>query len=394
MNASRPKVLMVGPWSQFRGGVATFMHNVVNSQLKEKYLFIPFTTSRPGKRNVAGDNYGYLAMFQGGLKRVVLGMLITLWHLALFPWIVALRRPAVIQVQASDFQAFWEASLYVLMGRMLRRPVLLRIGGSFNRFWESSGAFARVAIRWTLRQPSLLVVQSEYWGNYVTGLGRTAPTVILSNFVSNALVQKQACSPARVPRFLLFCGEAPKLKGAYVLLDAVRELVGRGFEFDIALMAVTGALRDEIRNAGLDRHVEMLDFLSHDEALASLRRADVFLQISSSEGFPNMLLEAMALGCAAIVTPVGAVPEVVSVDGECAFIVPAGDSAMLAERMIRLAADRDLLARMGAAARARVAERYTERAVIPVLERAYELAMRGGQEMLCVEEFGISRVDR
>ncbi len=377
MNASRPKVLMVGPWSPTRGGVTTFMHNVSESRLREKYQFIPFTTSRPGKKNVAGDNYGYLAMFKGGLKRVFQGFLITLWHLALYPWVVVMRRPAVIQVQASDFQAFWEAALYVVMGRMLRRPVLLRIGGSFNRFWEASGPYARSAIRWALRQPLLLVVQSEYWKKYVTGLGHTAPTVILNNFVSSALVQKRAFAPSTVPRFLLFCGEAPRLKGAYVLLDAVRILASRDIDFEIVLVAVTAPLRKEIQDAGLDRHIELLDFLSYDETLASLRRADVFLQVSSSEGFPNMLLEAMALGCATIVTPVGAVPEVVGADGECAFVISAGDSEMLADRMIRLAANRDLLARMGAAAHARIVERFTELSVVEWLDRAYQFAMDG-----------------
>lgn len=88
-----------------------------------------------------------------------------------------------------------------------------------------------------------------------------------------------------------------------------------------------------------------------------------------------MLLEAMALGCAAIVTPVGAVPEIVGPDGECAFIVPAGDASQLADRMVRLAADRGLLARMAAAAQTRVLERYTERTAIQVLDRAYQFAM-------------------
>jgi glycosyltransferase involved in cell wall biosynthesis len=366
---------MVGPWPPTTGGVTTFMRNVISSPLKEQYEFIPFTTSRPGKRNVNGDNYGYIAVFRGGLKRVAQGICITLWHLAVYPWVVALRRPAVIQVQASDFQAFWEASLYVLMGRIFRRPIVLRIGGSFNRFWESSGARARAAIRWTLRQPSLLVVQSKYWSDYVAGIGRTAPTIILNNFVPDTLAEKRAFPVPAVPRFLLCCGEAPRLKGAYLLLDAVRKLVGRGVKVEVTLMAVTNPLRDEIRRTGLDRHVRMLDFLSHDEALATLRRTDVFLQISSSEGFPNMLLEAMALGCAAIVTPVGAVPEIVGADDECASIIPAGDAAMLADRMSRLAADRNLLARMAAAAQARIAERFTERTVVQVLDHAYQLAM-------------------
>ena len=377
MNAARPKVLMVGPWPPSRGGVTTFMLNVACSTLREKYDFMPFTTSRPGKRNIKGDNYGYTAAFRGGFRRVVQGMLITLWHLAIYPWIVALRRPAIIQVQASDFQAFWEASLYVLMGRILRRPVVLRIGGSFNRFWDCSGNRARAAIQWTLRQPSIVLVQSEYWSHYVSGLGRTAPTVILNNFVSDTLAEKRAFPVPSVPRFLLYCGEAPRMKGAYLLLDAVRELVDREVKAEVTLMAVTEPMRDEIRKAGLNRHVNTLDFLSHDEALAALRRSDVFLQISSSEGFPNMLLEAMALGCAAIVTAVGAVPEIVGADGECAFIIPVGDAATLADRMIRLAADRNLLARMAAVAQARVAERFTERRVVQVLDRAYQLAMRG-----------------
>ncbi len=378
MSTVRPKVLMVGPWPPTRGGVTTFMCNVVRSPLREQYDFIPFTTSRPGKRNVKGDNYGYFAVFRGGFKRVVQGILLTLWHLAIYPCVVVARRPAIIQVQASDFQAFWEASLYVLMGRIFRCPMVLRIGGSFDRFWDSSSAGARAAIQWTLRQPSLLVVQSEYWKNYVAGLGHTAPTVILNNFVPNSLVKKRVFPAPAVPRFLLCCGEAPKLKGAYVLLDAARELVGRGVKVEITLMAVTIPLRDEIVNAGLDRHVRVLDFLSHDEALATLRRSDVFLQISSSEGFPNMLLEAMALGCASIVTPVGAVPEVVGADGECAFIIPVGDAAMLADRMIRLAADHDLLARMAAAAQTRVVERFTEHTVIQVLDHAYQWAMQSG----------------
>ena len=379
MNAARPKVLMVGPWPPARGGVATFMCNVTSSPLREKYDFIPFTTARPEKLNVAGDNYGYAAVFRGGFSRAVQGIVVTLWHLFTYPWVVLVRRPAVIQVQASDFQAFWEASLYVLVGKILRRPIVLRIGGSFDRFCEASGAAARAAIRWMLRQPSILVVQSEYWKHYVAPFGRAGPTAIVNNFVPARLLEKRSASTPPVPRFLLCSGAVPKLKGAYVLLDAVRSLLERGVRADVTVMAVTAALRRDIVSAGLERHVTMLDFLSHQDALEALRGSDVFLQISSSEGFPNMLLEAMALGCAAIVTPVGAVPEVVGADGECALFVRTGDAAMLANRIARLATDRALLSRMAAAAQARIAERYTERTVMQLLDRNYELAMQMGK---------------
>ncbi|HEX6008153.1 MAG TPA: hypothetical protein VFY80_09330, partial [Burkholderiales bacterium] len=110
MAARRPRIMMVGPWPPTKGGVTTFMRNVVRSPLGQKYDFVPFTTSRPGKRNVTRDKYGYAAVFRGGVKRVLQGIAITLWHLVLYPWVVLVRRPAVIQIQASDFQAFWEAA--------------------------------------------------------------------------------------------------------------------------------------------------------------------------------------------------------------------------------------------------------------------------------------------
>jgi glycosyltransferase involved in cell wall biosynthesis len=376
MKIERCRVLMVGPWPPTKGGVTTFMRNVAASQLKDKYDFIPFTTSRPGKRNVKQDNYGYAAIFRGGVKRVVQGIAITLWHLAIYPWIVAVRRPAVIQIQASDFQAFWEAALYVLMGRLLRRAVVLRIGGSFDRFYEASGPHARAAIRRTLSRPAVVLVQSQYWKQYVDRIGCTAQTVILNNFVPGALVQARTDAPGSAVRFLLCSGEVPKLKGAYVLLDAVAALARRGIVVDVTIMAVTVPLREHIVKRGMERHVKMLDFLPHDEALEAVRRADVFLQISSSEGFPNALLEAMALGCASIVTPVGAVPEVVGPEGLCAHIVPVGHAGELAECMGRLALDRAAVGRMGLAAQKRVRERFTEEVVTPVLDRAWQFALR------------------
>src|ERR1041385_2213732 len=279
--------MLVGPWPPTRGGVTTFMRNVARSSLRNTYDFVPFTTSRPGKRNVNGDNYGYAAVLRGGLKRVAQGILITLWHLVSYPWVVLAQRPAVIQIQASDFQAFWEALLYVLMGKLLRRAVVMRIGGSFDRFHQASGRpgaaavrwtlrqpggrggaagrLARAAIRWTLRQPAVLVVQSEYWKNYVTPLAPGATIVVLANFVDERLVVPRTSSPPAAPRFPLCSSEVPHLKGAYVLLEAVRMLLARQVKAQVTIMAVTEPLRQAIVDAGLAARIRMLDFLEHDQ---------------------------------------------------------------------------------------------------------------------------------
>jgi glycosyltransferase involved in cell wall biosynthesis len=378
----RPRVLMVGPWPPTKGGVTTFMLNVVRSRLRERYEFIPFTTSRPAKRNVSADNYGYAAVFKGGLKRVLQGIAITAWHVAKYPWIVMKQQPSVIQVQASDFQAFWEAASYVMMAKALRRPVVMRIGGSFDRFYEASGRHTQKAIRAVLRRPAAVIVQSEYWRQYVSRLIPSANIVILTNFVPEALIRPRGTTDARPLRFTLCSGEVPRLKGVYVLLKALENLKADGICAEVTIMAVTEPLRRYIVRKGMERDVRMLDFLSHEDALQLLRETDVFLQISGSEGFPNALLEAMASGCASIVTPVGAVPEIVGPDGECAFVIPVGGSTELSQHMRRLIEDPALTARMGAAAQRRVAASYTTDCVVPTLDRIWQLAMRNRMSLI------------
>jgi len=362
---------MVGPWPPAQGGVATFIRNVTQSSLRERYEFIRFSTARPAKRNVqGGDNYGYRGLLRGGLRRVLAGMSITLWHVAKFPWVVLIRRPALVQIQATDFFDFWEPAIYVVVARLLGKPVILRIGGSFNRFWETSPRLTRAAIAWTLEQPEVLIVQSDYWKRYMAGIRRRGPITVLNNFVPDTLAEQRAHAPPGVPRLTLYVGTMPQLKGALVLLAALRELNARGIATDVTFIGVTPQFRAHVAATGLPG-ITLRDFLSHAEMLAQLRRTDIFLQISYHEGFPNTLLEAMALGCTAIVTPVGAVPEVVGADGDCAFVIPVGDARALADRIARFTAEAQLTTRMAAACHRRILERFTATIMTRVLDKLY-----------------------
>jgi glycosyltransferase involved in cell wall biosynthesis len=80
------------------------------------------------------------------------------------------------------------------------------------------------------------------------------------------------------------------------------------------------------------------------------------------EGLPRTLLEAAACGRALLTTNVPGCRDLVR-DGIEGFVTTPGDAAALAERMVRLAEDKALVARMGAAARARILEGHTEAAV-------------------------------
>jgi glycosyltransferase involved in cell wall biosynthesis len=77
----------------------------------------------------------------------------------------------------------------------------------------------------------------------------------------------------------------------------------------------------------------------------------------------------MALGLAPIVTPVGAIPEIVDDTG--APIIPAKDARALAEAVARLIRDPALRAAIGEASRMTVRTRYVHSAVMPILAEAW-----------------------
>ena len=102
-----------------------------------------------------------------------------------------------------------------------------------------------------------------------------------------------------------------------------------------------------------------------------LAAADIFALPSLWEGMPNALLEAMAAGLPAVVTAVGAVPEMV-VDGREALMVPPGDAGALARALAELAASPARRREMGALARQRVEDAYRIEATVAQTERLYD----------------------
>jgi glycosyltransferase involved in cell wall biosynthesis len=97
------------------------------------------------------------------------------------------------------------------------------------------------------------------------------------------------------------------------------------------------------------------------------------------------LLEGMACGIPAVCTRVGSMPEVVS-DGITGFIVPPNDPSALGERLAWLSAHPDKVARMGAAARRHVLERFTWPAVVSRCLTQYDAVSSRSAERTTVTE--------
>lgn len=121
-------------------------------------------------------------------------------------------------------------------------------------------------------------------------------------------------------------------------------------------MADTEGMGDLVRARGLDSHVHLLG-VQHDVG-ALLSGADVFLLPSRVEGFPNALMEAMAMGLPVVASNVGGIPDLVR-HGEDGFLHEADDVCGMAESVLTLMADTGIRDRFGEAARDRIAREFS-----------------------------------
>lgn len=84
--------------------------------------------------------------------------------------------------------------------------------------------------------------------------------------------------------------------------------------------------------------------------------ADVYVHAARADTFPNTVLEAMACGTPVVATAVGGIPEQID-DGQTGFLIPPGEVAHLAHRIVQLITDDACNRQMGSAA-ANVARKY------------------------------------
>ncbi|MCK4681202.1 glycosyltransferase, partial [bacterium] len=121
-----------------------------------------------------------------------------------------------------------------------------------------------------------------------------------------------------------------------------------------------GALRDKladrVTSMGLTGVVELTG--ARDDIGALLSEIDVSVLTSLKEGCSNVVLESMAAGCPLVVTDVGGNRELIE-DGVTGYLVPPGDAAGIARRVLELLQDPGLRRRMGEAGRACVRSGFT-----------------------------------
>ncbi|WP_189535530.1 glycosyltransferase family 4 protein [Streptomyces roseolilacinus] len=226
-------------------------------------------------------------------------------------------------------------------------------------------AFTRMQKRVARRLPSVLTVSGSSRQEIVDHLGVRPDRVHVVPIGADTGLWSPDPSVAEVPGRIVTTSSADvPLKGLVYLVEALAKLrteVPGAHLVVVGRRAEDGPVARAIERYGLDGAVRFVKGISDAELVDLVRGAQVACVPSLYEGFSLPAAEAMATGTPLVATTGGAIPEVAGPDGETCLAVPPGDAGALAAALGRLLGPdgAGLRARLGAAGRARVLERFT-----------------------------------
>jgi len=206
----------------------------------------------------------------------------------------------------------------------------------------------------------------------------SVPCRVISNGIDVDLYRTEPVDPAfmNIPPsapVILFLGRLHPHKGADKLVEA---FIRASSQIPEAVLVMAGPdefslgdkLRDMVRHSGLQDRVIFPGMVTGEQKKDLLARSTLFCLPSVGEGFSMAVLEALASGTPVMISPGCYFPEVVSAGaGRVVSIEPEA----MAQHMIELIRNRDVLQEMGSNGRRFVAQNYTWEAIADKHEEAY-----------------------
>ncbi len=309
---------------------------------------------------------------------------------ALWRW----RPQVVFLLLSSSWAGFVRDLVLISTARLFGVRVLIQYrGGNFAGFYASQPRWRQRWIRWGLLRAERILVQSRALRQQFLGLVPEDRVQVLPNGVPVEEFPERQRSPGEsAPYRLLFVGHIAFAKGFRELMRAYqwvsRELpvelwvigtriaqpqVARSFlppewqrYYDAHAREIEAEI-DTFLATARQHNVRLFGFVSAAEVRQWMAQADLFVLPSYSEGFSMAVLEAMAAGLPVVVTPVGALSELVT-DGIHGRLVPVGDAEALAHILRECLCQPEWMQRVGEVNRQRVAREFPLERVVKCLE--------------------------
>jgi glycosyltransferase involved in cell wall biosynthesis len=259
-------------------------------------------------------------------------------------------------------------------GWLARRPVVQKVVGdwaweqasnrgyteaTFDEFQGEPGdvrvGLLKAARSVCLRRADHIIVPSDYLRQWLTRLGvATTKTSVIHNACPRFDEVSAMRIPVDAPVRVVVVGRLVKHKRVDGLIRAIGEVPGVGL-IVVGEGPERGNLEEMVRREKLKSRVVFCGVKSRLETIAIMAGSDLLALNSTYEGFPHVVVEAMAVGLPVVATAAGGTVELIrhQVNG---ILVPVSDGGCITKVLASLAADAGERMRLSAGARGTASE--------------------------------------
>lgn len=230
--------------------------------------------------------------------------------------------PDIVHVTTSGGLGLFRDVLVLEIARRAKIPAVYHVHYGKIPQTLASGGFEAALLRASLRLCTTAIAIDRATESSIRDTG-LCEVVYIGNPV-DVYKLKDVCRKARgeSKNTVIFLGWVVETKGIRELMDAWDSVSTAFPDWQLTLVGPYDSNRiDALVNKSRHSGVSLVGELSHDEAMERLCKASILVLPSYSEGFPNVVLEAMVYGKAVLATSVGALPDLLG-DGRGVLVEP------------------------------------------------------------------------
>lgn len=203
--------------------------------------------------------------------------------------------------------------------------------------FEESGSRGFLNKLW-FRRADAVVLQTQSQTKFLTKSCGWKNINIIPNPVSEAALRSPAHDYGRNVSRLVMAGRLNEQKDYPTAIDAMKTVHEKFPDIKLDIYGegdIRPMLEKKIQDMGLENTVSLKGWTK--DVVSEYEKSDLYIMSSAYEGMPNSLMEAMACGMVCISTDCETGPSDLIENGKNGFLIPAGDAASLARRIVDIA---------------------------------------------------------
>lgn len=366
MNNKKLKILLVSPYNAKRvGGIGTWSKSILDYfDGSEKYEIVFQNTYNALKGNLQSSR----------VRRICVGIEDTVLILVKLFFNLLIKNPDVVHYTSSASLALNKDRIALFITKRVFRKRFV-IHWHFGRIPElcnsKDGEYVKLMSVIQKADANIVLDQNSLHSLYTEGCNNV---VCIPNPMTSAIyeatkdIDMAAANADRSEGEVLFVGHILAAKGVFELVKCCADCL------EVKKLIMVGPVLPDVKEQLLALSQKRSDGdwlvfkgeLQREEVYSYYRTCTVFCLPSYTEGFPYVILEAMAFGCPIVATDVGAIAEMLQ--NNSGLVIEPRNETGLAGALRKVLSDKGLRDTMGTNAFSRVMSVYSHEVVFKQYE--------------------------